>query len=194
MVRVGEVTAEVDVLLESNYGSGVFRIGWGIRVPGVPEVAELEEGKGTQNATVSGDVGSLVQRRRRMHMMCLAGGSTTLFNRLLWQMKPEPAGVLGTRIAGWLSGPVTAFFHALSTRRAVADFLESGGGQFGRILVEPSISTPPWALIAAIRGLDGDKAGALQAIEQWRARYPPGPAYSELAHRIDRIRERIVAL
>lgn len=191
-----EVQWEVDVLYEQAYGDGVFRVGWGVRVPGVAEVLEREELAGTEHATVGGDAGALATRSRRMKMLVVEGGTMSLVNRLLWNVKPEKLDTLATRISEWLSGPLTEVFESMTSRQGVVEFLENYQARYGRTEMHPDSQEMALALIAALNGLSGDKPGAFAALDKWRSLIgsPGDDSYSILAAKINRVRGRIEAL
>jgi hypothetical protein len=192
----GEVQWEVDVLYEQAYGDGVFRVGWGVRVPGVAEILEREELAGTEHATVGGDAGALATRSRRMKMLVVEGGTMSLVNRLLWNVKPEKLDALATRISEWLSGSLTEVFESMTSRQGVVEFLENYQARYGRIEMHPDSQEMALALIAALNGLSGDTSRAFAALDKWRSLIgsPGDDSYSILAAKIDRTRRRIEAL
>lgn len=185
-----------DPAIWQAYGDGVFRVGWGVRVPGVTEILECEELAGTEHATVGGDAGALATRSRRMKMLVVEGGTMSLVNRLLWNAKPEKPDVLAARISGWLSGPLTEVFEPMTSRQGVVDFLENCQARYGRIEIHPDSQELTLALVAALKGLCGDKPGAFAALDKWRSLTgsPGEDSYSILAAKIDRTRGRIEAL
>ncbi len=193
----GQVQWSVDVLHEPPYGTGVFRVGWGILAPGAAAIAEREEGPGSLDATVGGDAGSFATGSRRIRLLCVEGSSIGLGHRLLWGVRPEPDAVLVERIAQWLAGPITGLFMSMTSRQEIIQFIENNivlrhiGRETHPLTAEQGLS-----LTAALRALGGDKDGAYADLERWRTMLgtPEGFSYKAIAKRIENIRRRIERL
>lgn len=160
----------VDALYEPGYGPGVFRVGWGVIVPGAAAIIEKGEGVSSHFATVSGDAGSLAERRRSITLLLLPGSGMGVVNRLWWQVKEQPVEALAERIAGWLSGPLQRVFTMLGSPAGVAEFLERRDAVVGRGLpLYPEPDEQSLAVLAAVRAVAGDKEGALAAAARYRS-------------------------
>ncbi|NES17075.1 MULTISPECIES: hypothetical protein [Micromonospora] len=188
----GEVRWEIEALYESGYGDGIFRVGWGVLAPGAAHLIELEESDGINDATVGGDAGSLALKRRSMVMLCVQGAEVSLAHRLLWRARPEPDDVLISRISAWLSGPISELFDSLASRPQIVDFLENRDARYGRVPMHPEGRGQVLLTIAALKGLDGDLAGALDSLNHYRAYLgTSGDSYQILSAKVDRIEQRI---
>jgi hypothetical protein len=160
----------VDALYEPEYGPGVFRVGWGIIVPGAAAIIEKGEGVSSHFGTVSGDAGSLAERRRSITLLCLPGSGMGTLNRLWWRVWEQPAEALAERITGWLTGPLLPIFTMMSSPQGVVEFLERRDALVGRHLpLYPDPDEQALATLAAVKTVAGDKAGALAAASAWRA-------------------------
>lgn len=192
--EVDQTRREIQAVLEPAYGEGVFRVVWGVRAAGVQAMLDGQEIAGASHATVSGDAGSLATGRRRMHFLCPEGGKTSLINRVLWGLRPEPADVLAGRIRAWISEAVLPLMQSTTTRAAVAQVLESlPKGRHA--LIEPDLDGQRLPAIAALKALNGDKAGASHALDQWARLFEPGTlGYEQMMARHARMSAKVDAI
>jgi hypothetical protein len=160
----------IDALFEPAYGPGVFRVGWGVIVPGAAALIDKGEGVSSHFGTISGDAGSLAERRRSITLLLLPDSGMGLMNRLWWQVHEQPVAALASRITGWLTGPLQPVLTMLSTPAGVADFLwRRASGVGPGIPVYPEADEQALGVLAAVRAVAGDRDGALAAAAQYRA-------------------------
>ncbi|GIG55947.1 hypothetical protein Lfu02_03190 [Longispora fulva] len=191
----GQLRWELEVVHEPGYGEGVFRLGWGVRVPGVAEILELEDLPGVEHATVGGDVGSLARRRIAMGLLCVESGSVGLGTRFLRGVRPEAAGVLTNRVREW-TAELLEVLRPLTDHLALADFLGTYESRYGKIHVDPDNAGRRLPLIAALRALGGDVPAARENLTRWREVFPEEGSlgypqlqakYKRMAARIDKL-------
>ncbi|GAA2357861.1 hypothetical protein [Dactylosporangium salmoneum] len=178
----------VEAHSEPAYGAGVFRVEWGVVVPGAAALI----GAGQDERIVSGDAGSLAEQRRPLTLLLLPGSGMGLANRLWWQVREQPVDELAARITGWLAGgPLRSLLTMMSTPAGVAEFLERRPAVARRGVLYPEPDEQSLPVLAATRAVLGDRDGALAAMARYRAAVA---GTKVLVERAGEIAARIAAL
>jgi len=183
LVTGPRLAVEVDVLLETDHGEGMFRIGWGVRAAGAAAVLDVEDLPGTGNATVGGDLGSLARRVPGMTMLCVKGGDAGALTRLWWGSRPQKPEELSDKVRGWL----VDYLPVLARLRSYADlagFVETFDVRYGKANVHPETPIGRLQTAIALRALQGDSAAVEESIARWTA-MTGGPAKDPFLHDLD---------
>ena len=178
------VTWELETVFEAEHGAGMFRFCWGVRIDGVAAVLDLLDLPGTAHATIGGDLGSLVQRKRGMTMLCLDGVGTGWLARGWWGTRAESPEALSARIRSWLTD-VSPTFLSLDSRRAVAEFVSTFGQVYGHTDVHPDNEDGRLMTAIALRALEGDADWVEAALSTWQSA-ASGTRMNDLAMKVRR--------
>jgi hypothetical protein len=162
-----ETRWELELVFEQEHGEGNFRLEWGVRVTGVAQILEREEIDHAIDCTIAGDVGSLALRQRGMTFIVLSEARAGWLRKALFrEVRLRSSDEIADVVQGWIA-PLIETLEPLTTRAAVAKFLEDAGRRLGPWFDYPDSHSGRDLKAAAVWALAGDHEAARTALDRW---------------------------